>query len=178
MVVKEVAQALADGMRRGESEPLKTGHVGDVPPDAGGAIVPPGDLDLAVQSGNAKQLGKDGVNRRLASAREVVHAAAFAPSRKEEEGSRDVANVDEIASRIERPDLECRATRARNRRELGGKTRADMTLALPRPDHVEDARRHEGKAAARGMDANDVLGCQLRQSVHVRRIAGIGLANG
>src|SRR5439155_17142262 len=104
MVPKEVAQAFADGIRRGESEPLKTGHVGDMPLDAGGSIVPPDNLDLAVQPGNAEQLGKGGVNRGLASAREVVHAAAFAPLREEEKGGGNVAHVDEIAGRIDCPD--------------------------------------------------------------------------
>ena len=46
MVPKEVAQALADGICRGESKPLKARHVGDMPPDAGGSIVAPDNLDL------------------------------------------------------------------------------------------------------------------------------------
>src|SRR5436309_15794190 len=97
----------------GRIQAAEARHVGDMPPDAGGSIVAPDNLDLAVQPGNAKQLGKDGVNRGLAPAREVVHVAAIAPLREEEKGGRDVAYVDEVASRIECPNLECGVTQVR-----------------------------------------------------------------
>jgi len=42
------------------------------------------------------------------------------------------------------PDIEHRAPDLAGEAELGGEPSTDMTLRLPRPDHVEDARRDRG----------------------------------